>query len=101
MCCVLGRSRFVVKVDGGEPSEKYWLSLMRTWLRSLQTELDRAIAAGQINVTSGLVMGEKADFVGLSNKLSAAVNIAYRLTCSFGHKYDCSGRVSLVLHPYF
>ncbi|KHN71235.1 Protein patched -like protein 1 [Toxocara canis] len=50
----------------------------------------------QINVTSGLVMGEKADFVGLSNKLSAAVNIAYRLTCSFGHKYDCSGRIGKV-----
>lgn len=38
-----------MKVDGGEPSEKYWLSLMRAWLRSLQTELDQAIAMGQVS----------------------------------------------------
>uniref|UniRef100_F1KQC5 Protein patched 1 n=1 Tax=Ascaris suum TaxID=6253 RepID=F1KQC5_ASCSU len=89
----IGRSHFVVKVDGGEPSEKYWLSLMRAWLRSLQTELDQAIAMGQISTTNDAIVDETLSFTGSSRKLSAAAIIAYRLTCSYGNTYNCSGRI--------
>ncbi|VDK43168.1 unnamed protein product [Anisakis simplex] len=96
----IGRSRFVVKIDGGEPSEKYWLSLMRAWLRSLQAELDRAIDARHVNVTNGSSLLIESDnqnaFVDSTKRLSADVKVAIRLVCSFGQKYDCRGRLGKV-----
>lgn len=46
---ILGNSHFVVKNSEEEPSEKYWLSLLRIWLRTLQQKLDQAVADGLVN----------------------------------------------------
>uniref|UniRef100_A0A0R3RWT3 SSD domain-containing protein n=1 Tax=Elaeophora elaphi TaxID=1147741 RepID=A0A0R3RWT3_9BILA len=48
----IAKSSFVIKVNG-RPSEEYWLSLMRTWLSSIQKHLDNAIKKGDINAITG------------------------------------------------
>lgn len=76
-----------MKVNG-EPSEKYWMSMMKTWLNSLQVNYDQALAAGKIdNVTGAVVKGAK---------LNDEAAIARRLICSFGHQYNCTGRVRIL-----
>lgn len=92
----IARSRFVVKVNGGEPSEEYWLGLMRVWLLRLQSTLDAAIASGKIDPATGRVVGEKEGFNGRSLKLTPDENIAYHLTCSYGSNYNCSERVGKI-----
>ncbi|VDK82911.1 unnamed protein product [Litomosoides sigmodontis] len=91
----IGNSPFVMKNSEKEPSEKYWLSLLRNWLSSLQQKLDQAIADGLIDST-GAVVGEETNFMGKSEKLSTDVNIAYRLACSYGYTYNCTGRVGKI-----
>uniref|UniRef100_A0A914XVY2 SSD domain-containing protein n=1 Tax=Plectus sambesii TaxID=2011161 RepID=A0A914XVY2_9BILA len=83
----LGQSRFVIKVNG-QPSEKYWMSMMKTWLNSLQVHYDKAMIAGKIdNVTGAVVKGSKLD---------DEAAMARRLVCSFGENYNCTGRVGVV-----
>ncbi|OZC11766.1 hypothetical protein X798_00946 [Onchocerca flexuosa] len=92
----IGNSHFVVKNSEEEPSEKYWLSLLRIWLRTLQQKLDQAVADGLIDSSTGTVVGEEIDFMGVTEKLSTDVNIAYRLACSYGYTYNCTGRIGRI-----
>ncbi|EFO22028.1 hypothetical protein LOAG_06459 [Loa loa] len=92
----IGSSPFVVKNSENEPSEKYWLSVLRVWLRNLQQKLDQAIADGLIDSSTGAVVGEETDFTGVTEKLPTDVNIAYRLACSYGYTYNCTGRIGRV-----
>lgn len=46
---------FVIKVEG-RPSEPYWMLLMRTWLNSIQQDLDKALAGGLIDADTGKVL---------------------------------------------
>lgn len=80
------RSRFVVKLENGEPSERYWLGLFREWLIGLQAKLDDAKAAGILE-----------NFDTNNHTKTPELRIAYSLACSYGENYDCS-RVSLNLH---
>ncbi|VIO93378.1 Patched protein homolog 1, putative [Brugia malayi] len=92
----IGSSPFVVKNSEKEPSERYWLSMLRIWLQNLQQKLDQAIADGLIDASTGTIAGEGTDFVGETEKLSTDVNIAYRLACSYGYTYNCTGRIGRV-----
>ncbi|KAM3719701.1 Protein patched [Dirofilaria immitis] len=92
----IGNSPFIVKNSEGEPSEKYWLSLLRIWLRTLQQKLDQAIADGLIDLSTGTVVGEESNFTGESQKLPPDVNIAYRLACSYGYTYNCTNRIGKI-----
>ncbi|VDM38310.1 unnamed protein product [Toxocara canis] len=83
----IAKSDFVIKVDG-HPSEEYWLSLMRTWLRSLEAHLDSAIKEGKINLETGQILP--------GQKLSEEVRLAHRLLCSYGDNYNCTGRVGKI-----
>lgn len=83
----IAKSDFVIKVDG-RPSEEYWLSLMRTWLRSLEVHLDTAMKDGKIDVKSGEVKP--------GQKLTDEAKIARRLLCSYGNIYNCTGRIGKV-----
>lgn len=78
----------MIKVNG-RPSEQYWLSLMRTWLSSIQRRLDEAIKKGSINGVTGEM---KSDV-----KIVEEAKIARRLVCSYGNNYNCTGRVSYFL----
>uniref|UniRef100_A0A0N5AYX8 SSD domain-containing protein n=1 Tax=Syphacia muris TaxID=451379 RepID=A0A0N5AYX8_9BILA len=78
------KSDFVIKVNG-HSSEEYWMSLMRTWLRSLQTHVDQAIEKGLIDPKNGSII--------TTNGLSDEAKIAHRLLCSYGNHYNCTGRV--------
>lgn len=44
------KTKHVVKLEDGEPSEKYWLIMMRAWLRSLQEQLDNAVEQGLVGI---------------------------------------------------
>ena len=48
----------MVKVDG-EPSEEYWLSLLKKWLDSLQSSYDLALEKGIINNSTGEIDKKK------------------------------------------
>lgn len=50
----------------------------------------------KIDSSTGTVVGEKTDFMGETQKLPTDVNIAYRLACSYGYTYNCTGRVSTI-----
>lgn len=79
---VAARSRFIVKLDNGEPSERYWLGLFREWLKGLQAKLDAAKEAGILD-----------NFDNNNHTKPPELRIAYSLACSYGVEYDCS-RVS-------
>ncbi|KAM3719831.1 Protein patched [Dirofilaria immitis] len=83
----IAKSNYVIKVNG-HPSEEYWMSLMRTWLNSIQKPLDIAIKKGDINAVTGKI---KAGVV-----LSDDVKIARYLICSYGNNYNCTGRISTI-----
>jgi hypothetical protein len=85
---VSGQSKFVVKVNG-QPSEKYWMGMMKSWLNSVQLHYDRAMSAGKIDNVTGLI--------AKGVKLNEEARIARRLICSFGNNYNCTGRVCHVL----
>jgi patched 1 protein len=83
----IGRSRFVVKLENGEPSERYWLGMFRDWLKGLQEKLDDAERRGILT-----------DFDTNNHTKPPDLKIAYSLVCSYGNNYDCSrvGRVRLI-----
>jgi hypothetical protein len=83
----IGRSRFVVKLENGEPSERYWLGMFRDWLKGLQEKLDDAERRGILT-----------DFDTNNHTKPPDLKIAYSLVCSYGKNYDCSrvGRVRLI-----
>ncbi|CAD6193959.1 unnamed protein product [Caenorhabditis auriculariae] len=81
----LGKSKFMIKAEG--KLQPYWMSMLRVWLKSLDTALEKEIAAGKINITNGQpikVNGEKP---------APEAMIAARLLCSFGTTYNCDGRL--------
>lgn len=76
----------MIKVKG-HPSEEYWMSLMRTWLRSIQKDLDNAIIKGDVNAITGELKA--------GSKVTDEAKIAKLLVCSYGNRYNCTGRVSI------
>uniref|UniRef100_A0A7I4Y6A8 SSD domain-containing protein n=1 Tax=Haemonchus contortus TaxID=6289 RepID=A0A7I4Y6A8_HAECO len=82
----IASSKFVIKTKSGEPSEKYWLGMMRDWLASIQKAYDDELALGKFNLTDGELKGN----------VSEDAEIAHRLICSVGRKYQCEGRVGKV-----
>ncbi|VDM61959.1 unnamed protein product [Angiostrongylus costaricensis] len=82
----LASSKFVIKTKFGEPSEKYWLGMMRDWLASLQKAYDHEMALGKFNLTDGELKGN----------VSEDALIAHRLICSAGMVYQCEGRVGRI-----
>ncbi|GMR34260.1 hypothetical protein PMAYCL1PPCAC_04455 [Pristionchus mayeri] len=86
----IGASKYVIKNAKGQPSEAYWLGMMRDWLMSIQNETDQAIATGQIDVA-----GATIDHAHMSNISDAALT-GFKLLCSHGQKYECAGRVGKV-----
>ncbi|KAI6228220.1 Protein patched-like protein 1 [Aphelenchoides besseyi] len=83
----IARSHFIIKLDNGEPSERYWLGLFREWLQGLQAKLDVAQAAGILE-----------NFDTNNHTKSPELRIAYSLACSYGNNYNCSraGKIRLV-----
>ncbi|KHJ48442.1 patched family protein [Trichuris suis] len=71
----------------GEITERYWLSMMSDWLRTLQTKFDDEWLRGYINET-GVI----------SSMVSHDAKLAYKLLCNKGEELDCSrvGNVKLV-----
>ncbi|KJH48046.1 patched family protein [Dictyocaulus viviparus] len=82
----IASSKFVIKTKLGEPSEKYWLGMMRDWLASLQKAYDHEMELGKFNLTNG----------ELKSNVSEDALIAHRLICSVGMEYRCEGRVGKV-----
>ncbi|KAF8362231.1 hypothetical protein PRIPAC_89154 [Pristionchus pacificus] len=50
-----GASKYVIKNARGQPSEAYWLGMMRDWLMIIQNQTDQAIAKGQIDVAKACI----------------------------------------------
>ncbi|KAK0396217.1 hypothetical protein QR680_001624 [Steinernema hermaphroditum] len=73
----IGRSRYVVKLADGKPSEKYWLEMFREWLQRLQTKFEKFKTTSS-NVTADIRLQDDPE-----------VKIAYSLLCSYGESYDC------------
>ncbi|CAJ0951468.1 unnamed protein product, partial [Mesorhabditis belari] len=92
----IGASEYVIRNAAGEPSEKYWLQMMRDWLLSIQMALDKAVADGKFDLQTGQVIGAKPDTPGPIVNLTEDALIAYRLVCSKGNTYNCTGRVGRV-----
>uniref|UniRef100_A0AC34F9K9 SSD domain-containing protein n=1 Tax=Panagrolaimus sp. ES5 TaxID=591445 RepID=A0AC34F9K9_9BILA len=87
----VAESDFVIKVDG-KSSEPYWMSLMRIWLISLQTELDKGFEKGVIDPINGsLYIRSTTD-----ERINDEMLLARRLVCSYGKKYNCTGRINMV-----
>uniref|UniRef100_A0AC35FVD7 SSD domain-containing protein n=1 Tax=Panagrolaimus sp. PS1159 TaxID=55785 RepID=A0AC35FVD7_9BILA len=87
----VAESDFVIKVDG-KTSEPYWMSLMRMWLISLQEELDKGFEKGVIDKNNGsLYIRSTTD-----ERINDEMLLARRLVCSYGAKYNCEGRISMV-----
>uniref|UniRef100_A0A7E4VNZ3 SSD domain-containing protein n=1 Tax=Panagrellus redivivus TaxID=6233 RepID=A0A7E4VNZ3_PANRE len=87
----IAKSDFVIKVEG-KPSEPYWMSLMRIWLESLQVELDKGLASGVIDPVNGsLYIKSTTD-----ERVNDEMLLARRLVCSYGTKFNCTGRISMV-----
>ncbi|KRX40231.1 Protein patched -like protein 1 [Trichinella murrelli] len=76
----IGEIDYVIRHDG-QPSEKYWLSMMTEWLVSLQQKFDEDWQKGYIN-RSGVI----------STLVSNDAKLAYKLLCNQGDILDC-GRV--------
>lgn len=92
----VGESKFVVKLETGEPSERYWLGckcsknyqrvnyklfgflVFQDWLEGLQQKLDEADKQGLL-----------VDFDSHKNT-SNELKIAVSMICSHGEHYDCS-----------
>ncbi|CAI4220957.1 unnamed protein product [Auanema sp. JU1783] len=80
----IAHSRFVIKVNN-QPTEKYWLEMMREWLNSIQSEYETALDSGKIDLYGNVVGNVSDDAI-----------IGLRLVCSFGHNYNCHNRVKKV-----
>lgn len=83
----IAKSEFVIKVDG-RPSEEYWMSLFRIWLRSLDKSLEKEIAAETIDMSTGNALKGK--------KPAPEALIAARLACSFGSTFNCTHRLGKI-----
>ncbi|KAI6171989.1 Protein patched-like protein 1 [Aphelenchoides besseyi] len=84
----IAKSSFVIKVNG-KPSEPYWMEMMRAWLLSLQSEFDSAMKLGLINQVNGTFNPE-------DRQVTDDMRLARRLICSYGEKYNCTGRIGVV-----
>uniref|UniRef100_A0AC34F965 SSD domain-containing protein n=1 Tax=Panagrolaimus sp. ES5 TaxID=591445 RepID=A0AC34F965_9BILA len=74
----IGESKFIVKLETGEPSERYWLGLFQDWLQGLQLKLNEAQKHGMLTNFDS--------HTNTSNELRIAVS----MICSYGENYDCS-----------
>uniref|UniRef100_A0A1I7XEC2 SSD domain-containing protein n=1 Tax=Heterorhabditis bacteriophora TaxID=37862 RepID=A0A1I7XEC2_HETBA len=83
----LGQSRYMLKADGN--LQPYWMSLIRAWLVSLDEALNKEIIAGNMDALTGMPVKGK-------NKPAPEALIARKLVCSYGDKYNCSGRIGSV-----
>ncbi|CAP23390.2 Protein CBG03294 [Caenorhabditis briggsae] len=83
----IGSSKFVIKNKNEEPSEKYWLGLMRDWLISIQRGFDEEVAKGSFDLVTGTV---------IAANVSEDARIAHALMCSHGELYECAGRVGKI-----
>uniref|UniRef100_A0A0N5A2S4 SSD domain-containing protein n=1 Tax=Parastrongyloides trichosuri TaxID=131310 RepID=A0A0N5A2S4_PARTI len=83
----IAKSDFVIKQDG-KPSEPYWMSMMQTWLHTLQKQLDEAIKNGLIDMDTGVIKK--------GAKLDNDVHVARKMVCSYGTKFNCTGRIGSV-----
>ncbi|CAI4232828.1 unnamed protein product [Auanema sp. JU1783] len=80
----LGKSDYMIKADG--KLQPYWMSLLRTWLESLDTALANELKNGTMDPITGLpVKGQP--------KPAPEAMIARRLVCSVGQQYNCTGRI--------
>ncbi|CAJ0585861.1 unnamed protein product, partial [Mesorhabditis spiculigera] len=91
-----GASEYVIKSKSGEPSEKYWLQMMRDWLISIQTAYEQALVDGKFDLVTGQVIGVEPNKSGQIKKLTEDALIAYRLICSYGNTYNCTNRVGKI-----
>lgn len=66
------------------------MSMMREWLSSIQKHLDKAIANGDVDAKTGEIRP--------GAKLDDEAKIARRLVCSYGLKYNCTGRVRFMIY---
>lgn len=80
----LGSTNHMIKANG--KLQPYWMSMLRVWLESLQDALERDTEKGLIDPMTG------ANFKG-KPKPSLEAQIARRLICSYGHTYNCTGRI--------
>jgi hypothetical protein len=81
----------VIKVHGNP--EPYWIQFMRSWLNSLQTELDKATAAGLIPTDDTSKLAKEATLKNYT--INDEFLIARQLLCSSGKQFDCSNKVIL------
>lgn len=86
---LVGHSKFVIKLQNGEPSERYWLSLFREWLRDLQEKLDDAERKGLLK-----------NYDKNNSTKTSDIDLAISLTCSYGQHYNCSRVFSSIIHSY-
>ncbi|CAI5442115.1 unnamed protein product [Caenorhabditis angaria] len=84
----IGASKYVIKNSMDEPSEKYWLGLMRDWLISIQEGFDQEMATGEaFDLETGEIIGKN---------VSEDARIAHALICSKGNVFECKGRIGTV-----
>uniref|UniRef100_A0A0N5AWE3 SSD domain-containing protein n=1 Tax=Syphacia muris TaxID=451379 RepID=A0A0N5AWE3_9BILA len=89
----IAKSKYVVKVNG-EASEKYWLSLLRTWLKELQATFEQAIE--QRKIDEQVFMNMSSDVSSISSNLTERELLALRLICSYGNTFNCNNRVGKI-----
>ncbi|GMS84862.1 hypothetical protein PENTCL1PPCAC_7037, partial [Pristionchus entomophagus] len=82
----MAESRFVIKGEDGKPQE-YWLSLIRTWLTSLDKVAEKAIQAGELEVGGVIPEGKKPE---------PEVYIARAMLCSVRNSWNCTDRVGKI-----
>ncbi|CAL2032757.1 unnamed protein product [Caenorhabditis brenneri] len=83
----IGSSKYVIKNKNEEPSEKYWLGLMRDWLISVQRGFDEEVAKGSFDLETGTIIG---------TNVSEDARLAHALMCSHGTSFECAGRVGKI-----
>ncbi|KAF8360928.1 ptc-3 [Pristionchus pacificus] len=82
----MAESRFVIKGEDGQPQE-YWLSLIRTWLVSLDKVAEKAIKEGELMVGGQIPEGKKPE---------PEVYIARAMLCSVRDSWNCTDRVGKI-----
>ncbi|PAV61734.1 hypothetical protein WR25_11154 isoform D [Diploscapter pachys] len=81
----LGKSKYMIKAEG--ELQPYWMSMMRTWLKSLDVSLEKEIAAGRIDPLTAKTAKKNG------TKPAPEAIIASHLVCSYGTTFNCSGRL--------
>ena len=77
----------MIKAEG--ELQPYWMSMMRTWLKSLDVSLEKEITEGRIDPLTAKTAKKNG------TKPAPEAIIASHLVCSYGTTFNCSGRVSL------